>query len=159
MNLPLVPQTLDSTCGAACFESMVRRCFGQSPGELHFASELGALTLGYTPVENIVNLARKWGLESQLIREAKLEDLKARCAVNEIVFVTWWYEDSGHYSLVEAIDNENILLMDPWVARNGNYHRMKLKDFEPHWRTRGSVLIAVRTPGTALPILVDPKPL
>lgn len=143
MSLPLVAQTLDTTCGPACFESMVRHFFGQSPGELHFAKELGVLTLGYTPVDNVVNLARKWGLKSQLFKNSTLNELRTKCSESGIVFVTWWYEDSGHYSLIEEIRDDQIILMDPWIAREGEYHQLPITHFEPNWRARGATAIVV----------------
>lgn len=57
--------------------------------------------------------------------------------------ISWWYEDSGHYSLVKSIDESHILLMDPWEAREGKDNLLTLADFENLWTQRGAVLISV----------------
>jgi hypothetical protein len=48
--------------------------------------------------------------------------------------------------LVSGIDQEHILLMDPWEAREGKEKRLRLNDFVPLWQTRGAVLIRVSDP-------------
>jgi len=143
LALPQVPQTLDHTCGAACFASMYQYFKNISLDDMHFAHELKTLELGYTPPESIVELAQYYGFFSELKRDAQVEDLNQFLSKGAVIFVTWWYEDSGHYSLVKLIDHENITLMDPWTAREGQDQHLRLSDFIPHWKTRGSVLIAV----------------
>ncbi len=76
-------------------------------------------------------------------RNSTLKDVYSRFSQASVLFVTWWYEDSGHYSLVKHIDQNRITLMDPWEAREGKDNVLKLKDFETHWQARGGVLICV----------------
>jgi len=57
VDLAMVAQTLDYTCGAACFDSMFRYFKNVSPGEMHFAQELGALDfLAKTPLPDLITL-------------------------------------------------------------------------------------------------------
>lgn len=144
VELPLIAQTLDHTCGAACFESMFRVLRHESRGELFFAEELGTLELGYTPPENVVKLAKKYQFQCNSVTDGTLDDLQSALARDEVVFVTWWDEDAGHYSLVQSIDLTSIELMDPWLAREGRTNRMQLVDFLQYWRMRGSRIISVR---------------
>jgi len=143
LDLPMVAQTFDYTCGAACFESMYLYSKKKSPGELHFARELGVLDLGFTPPINIVNLAKDYGFNCMIKEGAQIEELQEQLLLGKIIFVTWWYEDSGHYSLVKHLDENSILLMDPWTAREGLDHHLKLTDFIPNWEARGALIIAV----------------
>lgn len=147
IDLPQVPQTLDFTCGAACFESMYRYLRGgESLGELNIAKELGTLDIGYTTPEKIAELASRYGFRVHLMRDAQPGDLFA--AVNkfhDVVFVTWWYEDSGHYSLVKKIADNQVTMMDPWMAREGKDSVIDWHEFLLLWRVRGSVLIKVQT--------------
>jgi predicted double-glycine peptidase len=143
LDLPLVAQTLDYTCGAACFDSMYRYFKNISPGEMHFAKELGALELGYTPPKNIVKLAKEYGFACELSERAQITDLVEPLAKGHAVFVTWWDEDAGHYSLVQSLDHNFITLMDPWTAREGAVNRLAIADFIPHWHQRGGLLITV----------------
>lgn len=145
LALPQVPQTLDHTCGAACFASMYKYFKNTSLDDMHFAHELKTLELGYTLPESIVELAQHYGFSCEIKREAQVEDLLHFLSKGAVIFVTWWYEDSGHYSLVKLIDHKAITLMDPWTAREGQDQHRLLSDFIPHWKARGSVLIAVST--------------
>jgi len=143
MTFPQVPQSLDFTCGAACFDSMFRYFRKDSPGEIQFAEELGTLATGYTDPVSVADLARKHGFQVVFQRNSTLKDVYSRFSQASVLFVTWWYEDSGHYSLVKHIDQNRITLMDPWEAREGKDNVLKLKDFETHWQARGGVLICV----------------
>ena len=144
IDLPLVAQTLDYTCGAACFESMFRYLRNESTGEMKFAADLGSLEFKYTPIENIVKLARDLGFNTELTEQASLNRLREIFAQGPVVFVTWWDEDAGHYSLVTSIDHDSITLMDPWLAREGRYNRMRITDFNNHWNARGAKIITVQ---------------
>ena len=148
-ELPRVAQTLDYSCGAACFESMVRHLRGSSPGELYFAERLGTLTLGYTPPEKIVELARAHGFTCEMVTGAEIPELFAQFRENGVLFVTWWDEDAGHYSLVKDLDADAITLMDPWLARENEDRRIDLPEFEIHWKRRGARVIRVAAPSEA----------
>lgn len=144
LDLPQVPQSLEFTCGAACFESMYHYFKGISLGELHFAEKLGTLDLGYTHPERIAELAADYGFFVELSKEASFEMLKEKFYEHGVVFITWWDEDAGHYSLVKNINKDSILLMDPWMARQGKDKRLKITQFQEHWKARGSVMISIK---------------
>lgn len=143
MKLPLIKQNLDYTCGAVCVQSLLE--FFNLPflSEMEIAQQLGTLELGFTPPENIVLFIKKLNLEATLIKNANLQDLKLAFDDGNILFVTWWDEDAGHYSLIQNMEKEDITLMDPWLARQGLWNNMKLYDFEKHWKARGAVFIKV----------------
>ena len=145
MDLPDIAQSLDFTCGAACFESMYQYFYGKPCGELYFAKQLGTMELGYTAPESIVKLARYYGLLSELKHSAELSDLVEAISRGAVVFVTWWDEDAGHYSLVKKIDEDSILLMDPWTARNLSDNCVALESFLSNWKLRGAKMISVRS--------------
>lgn len=146
-QLPRVAQELDHTCGAACFASMFHLLFGVEHGEMFFAEKLGALELGYTPVEHIVALAKSYHLDALLLEGQSTAELIRLASEPFVLFVTWWFDDAGHYSLVREINSatSHIILMDPWQARDGGDTAMSLEDFAPLWNQRGAKIIAVRT--------------
>ena len=144
LNLPQVSQSLDFTCGAACFACMHQYFFKESYGELYFAEKLGTLKLGYTAPESIVDLAKEYSLHSELKIGSKFDDLTHAFFRSAVVFVTWWDEDAGHYSLVKSIESKSILLMDPWSAREGKDKRLALEEFQNYWDMRGRKMISVR---------------
>lgn len=143
LDLPRVAQSLDYSCGAACFDSMFQYFKGQSPGEMYFAEKLQTLALGYTPTLNIVDLATNYGFSCEIAEGAKITDLIEPLFKGEVIFVTWWDEDAGHYSLVKHIENEYITLMDPWLARSGRDNKLQLSEFIVCWNARGSRIIRV----------------
>ncbi|MBL7545671.1 MAG: hypothetical protein JNL11_17765 [Bdellovibrionaceae bacterium] len=154
IHLPQIAQTLDFTCGAACFESMFRFFRGQSLGEIYFAKLLKTFELGYTPPENIVELAIVFGFHAYLKRGVEFYEIEKAICQNQVVFVTWWDEDAGHYSLVKDIRNDHITLMDPWLAREQKDNTLRVTDFKKYWAQRGSVIVIV-SPSVSL----SPQPL
>lgn len=144
LDLPLVAQELDFTCGAACFESMFRYLRGISLGERHFAWEMGTLELGYTPPERVVSLALAYGFECSMKTDANLGDLHAALTTGWVIFITWWDEDAGHYSLLRSMNESEVVLMDPWTAREGHDTHLPIAEFERHWKARGARMITVR---------------
>lgn len=152
-SLPMVAQTLDHTCGAACFESMFRFFRGSSPGEMHFARELGALDLGYTPPKNVADLAIHYGFHCEFIERSDISTLAQFVSEGWVVFITWWDEDAGHYGLVRSLDKNSVLLMDPWTARENRDNLLPLDYFEQNWQARGGLIVAVRnSPTDARPL-------
>ena len=146
-NLPMVAQELDHTCGAACFESMFQLLFGVTQGEMFFAQELGALALGYTPIERILDLAKRYHLDASLLEGQTTTALIEHSQQDHILFVTWWFDDAGHYSLVRELDPSmgTVILMDPWQAREQMDTVMSLDEFAPLWSQRGAKILIVKT--------------
>lgn len=143
-DLPRVAQTLDFTCGPACFDSLLQLFGMSSPGEIAVAEFLGTLELGFTPPLHIVELARLYGFDCKMHEDAPISQLKRAYASGAIVFVTWWDEDAGHYSLVKQIAKEAIVLMDPWFAREGRDKHLELNEFSLYWNQRGARLITAQ---------------
>ncbi len=140
----LVPQTLDFTCGAACLASALQY-FGRSDAsELSLAEELGTLRAEFTPPENIVALAREYGFCAEMTTGNAFKDLQSAVTKPGIIFVTWWDEDAGHYSLVQNLGEKKITLMDPWLARKGCFNELSLDFFLGCWQMRGSRIIHMR---------------
>lgn len=140
----MVAQSLDYTCGAACFDSAFQYFKGHSPGEMYFAQELETLRLGFTPPINIVKLAKNYGFMSEMTEGATIQDFIEPLSNNEVLFITWWDEDAGHYSLVKHLDSQHITLMDPWLARDGRDNQLLIDDFSEYWSMRGNRLIKMR---------------
>jgi predicted double-glycine peptidase len=152
-NLPLVAQESDVGCAAACFESMLRYFGICSPGEMQISHDLGTFDLGYTDPAKIVDLAQQFNLEASLLVKAQVSHLKDAMTQGSVVFVTWWDEDAGHYSLVKDLEENHITLMDPWLARYGISNRLVLDYFLENWNRRGSkILIVDRKLNNTLPI-------
>lgn len=143
MGLPIVNQSLPFTCGAACFASMHQYfCNSTDMTERRCAEELKTFELGMTPPENIVALAQGLGFHAELLLHQPIESVKRLFKKGTVLFVTWWDEDAGHYSLVEKISDNEITLMDPLIE--SNYRTLKLESFIPVWQARLARIIVVR---------------
>lgn len=143
LNLPLMAQLEDITCGAVCFASMLTFFRGSSPDEGELARELKIDKIGYADPREVMELARAYHFKSFLLEGATKHDLLEAYAEGKVIFVTWWDEDAGHYSLIESIDENQVILMDPWLARKGIFHHLKTTDFLSYWALRGSKMITV----------------
>ncbi|HXH30784.1 MAG TPA: cysteine peptidase family C39 domain-containing protein [Bacteriovoracaceae bacterium] len=141
MDLPYVGQTLPFTCAAACFESMYQFLRGASPGELHWASELGTMSLGYTPPVNVYLLGVSLGFTCRISESAGWGDLLSAVNSAAVIFVTWWDEDARHYSLLKGIDECSVILMDPLTAFERRDNILDKDFFLEQWKARGSVMI------------------
>jgi len=140
----LVPQQLDTSCGAACFEAALRYFKVASLGETYWIERMAVVEKGYASFEAIeaacaeVNLGFKMRTNLSWMELIELER-EPRSAI----IVTWWFEDSGHYSLILQIDETSIVLMDPWLAREKEYLKMDRNSFEPLWKLRGARAIVL----------------
>jgi len=151
--LPMIAQTLDFTCGAACLASALLAFGHADVTEIQLAEELGTLRAGFTPPENVVAMARAYGYRAEMTLGGSVADLRRAVRQGGIIIVTWWDEDAGHYSVVENLGETQITLMDPWTARHGQTNTLDLDYFLENWKARGSRIIDIRERAslTALP--------
>lgn len=145
----LVPQQLDISCGAACFESALRYFKVASSGEAYWIERMAVVERGYTSFEAIETACLELNISFEMRTNLSWTDLVAlEKGPLGAVLVTWWFEDSGHYGLIQQIDESSIALMDPWLAREGQFLIMTRADFEPLWQARGARGICL-TPKTS----------
>lgn len=142
-KFPLMAQILDFTCGAVSLASVLRAFGHAEADEARLSAELGTLRVGFTPPENVVEVAKAYGHRAEMSTGAALEDLRRSVARPGATIITWWDEDAGHYSVVENLRDNSITLMDPWLARDGTFNEMAIETFMVHWRARGSRLIYI----------------
>src|SRR5438128_404297 len=116
-NHPLVAQSLDYTCGPACFGSMMRHWNGSSPSEAQLAQALGTLEKQDTTNAMVIRLAQEYGFNSSEQTQTTVEELYRYLGNGESVFVGWWDGEVEHFSLLEGLGDGKITLMDPWEAR------------------------------------------
>lgn len=135
LNLPIVPQTLDYTCGVACLDSALRFWRAHSPGEIMLARLLGTNPLTGTDGPAIVNAARAYGLYSIEQGRTTIADLHRYLLQQETVIVAWQPNGSPHYSLLRGLGVHHVTLMDPWHARKfpGHYRTLSIPDFLWEW--------------------------
>ena len=112
--VPHTKQTTDFTCGPSCLNSTLLYWGKVSPGEHALLAHLGTTYTRPPTPETIANLARGYGLYTQARAGLTFPDLVRYVRQGETVIVMWWYDNSGHYTLVTGIDKNYIYMMDPW---------------------------------------------
>jgi predicted double-glycine peptidase len=134
LNLPLIVQTTDYTCGVACLDSAIKYWKGFSPGELALASHLGSNPQIGTPVERIAAAAHEFGLHSRIQYNVGFADLRRYLSHGETVFVGWVLNGEGHWSVLKGLGVDHITLMDPWHARTTpEFNRLSFFEFAAQW--------------------------
>lgn len=157
LEVPLVRQSTDYSCGVACTQSILRYSgYDFDVREDNLAAALGASSEHGTRYEEIVELlntkshygdAKNDEAVNRILAEAKFNlTVDALCAYLDqgkpvICAIQAWayltadeYEseiDSGHYVIAIGYDDVNIYFMDPSTA--GNYAYIPKDEFVARW--------------------------
>lgn len=134
-QLPIVAQESDCACGIACLRSVLAYWGLTPPSESELAQQVGLRNeCGILPLQ-IVQAAQARGLFAQTSTQANLGALSYYVSRGETVFVGWKPQDSNHFSLVQAITPQQIVLMDPWYARDNpeRYRVLDIEEFITFW--------------------------
>jgi len=135
LQVPDVRQCTNYSCGAACFQAVMRYWGGEDMGEGQFI-ELLNTTLGETAHKgttpnNIVRGAEKMGFRAEIRENLTLDDLKKSIEEGVPVIVegqawkdenqSWEMNENGHYMVVIGVDDKNVYLEDPWILGSRGY--------------------------------------
>ncbi len=141
-GIPDVRQSTNYTCGAAALQAVLAY-WGTSEREdrlvarLHCTPELG------THPDDIVRVAREFGLRAELREGLKLDDLEAALSKGVTVIVdlqAWrqsqnrpWTEiwDDGHYMVLLGMDRKNLYFEDPSLLGSRGY--IPRQEFLERW--------------------------
>ena len=85
-----------------------------------------------TPPKNLVNGANELGLEAMIVENAAIDDIKSELEQDRPVIVSWFSEDTSHYSVVDELDEKNnaLYLKDPEF---GGSRRFTPEEFMRVW--------------------------
>jgi predicted double-glycine peptidase len=124
-GVPDVRQSTDYTCGAAALQAVLAH-WGVEEREDRLIARLHSTPENGTHPDDIVRVAREFGLRAELREGLTLEDLQEALArgVTAIVDLqAWrleserrpWTElwDDGHYMVLIGMDRENLYFEDP----------------------------------------------
>jgi predicted double-glycine peptidase len=124
INLKPFQQRADF-CGPASLK-MVLHHFGIEKTEKQIANKVGATPSLGIEAEDLLKVAKKWGLKGRIQDSSKLEDLTHWVKKKKIpIIVEWFFEDDGHFSVVVDIDRENVYLQDPDLGHVRAFTRKK----------------------------------
>lgn len=117
-------------CGPASLK-MVLGYFGVRKSEQELARLCNCKEGSGTKAENILKIAKKFGLKGFIKDFSEISDIKKYVIGREIpIIVDWFSTEEGHYSVVVGIDKENIYLQDPEL---GHVRYMKIGTFKRIW--------------------------
>jgi predicted double-glycine peptidase len=146
--IPIVRQTESFSCGAAALTACLYywQVFDGSEPEIQSACDT-TKTKGTVP-NNIVKVAKKYGLKAKLVLGydfEKLEDLiNKESHITVILNYQAWSENgkkeyskdfkNGHYGVLVDIDDSDIILMDPSIP--DSYGKLSIADFKSRWHDK-----------------------
>lgn len=141
LQLPLVRQSTDYTCGAAAALSILGY-FGENNLESEIAKELGTKPSIGTHHQKMISFFKSKNFQVEAHSEMSIEELKAFIKQGKPVLclIQAWEDDVtdysnywgiGHYVVAIGYDNQNIYFMDPWVL--GQYTYLPQDEFINRW--------------------------
>lgn len=117
-------------CGAASLK-IILHFFGINKTEKQIIKLSGSTPSKGVEAEDLVKVAKKFKLKAFIKDKAEIKDIKRYVKKKKIpVIVEWFYEDDGHFSVVEDIEKENIYLQDPDL---GHIRAMSISKFLRLW--------------------------
>ena len=147
LPLPIIRQSTDYSCGAAAALSLLYYWQVADTNETALYSLAGTTPEDGTEPGGIVNVCRHYGLEAEFFVQYTLGHLAADLATGATVVVGYqaWVDDAsrranvdwptrwddGHYSVVVAMDDDSIYLMDP--SAGPRYTYIPLAEFQSRW--------------------------
>jgi hypothetical protein len=142
IDIPNVRQYNDFTCGSACLLAILAY-YGKYDGrEDDLASELRTNPINGTNADDIVKIARKFGLNAERRENADLKIIESSLRRKTPIIVNFqaWSDsgsdyrhsnEDGHYAIVTGMDDENLYFRDP--SMNGKIGRLSKADFMQRW--------------------------
>ena len=109
---------------------MLFEYWGVVPTEAEIAKAAGASKEKGATMAGLIKAARYFGFRTFSKKNSTLNDLRHFIKKRVPVLVDWFLEDDGHYSIVIAIDKQNIVLMDPTLKGK---RKMSLQKFLRIW--------------------------
>jgi ABC-type bacteriocin/lantibiotic exporter with double-glycine peptidase domain len=139
-EVPHKRQTTGYTCGAAALRQVLA-FYGIDVDEKTLIKKLGSTPKDGTHPQNIVKVAKNYGLKAEILEGLKLKQVKGLLDKNRpfIAMVQWasdakdmsdvWQE--GHYVVVQSVSKQGIVLVDP--ATDDKTHTLSPKIFLTRW--------------------------
>lgn len=136
LKLRKYKQSDDSLCGPACIR-IVLAYYGIRASEEEIAKRSKHTYEKGTIDTNMKRAVESYGLICKIKNNSSFEDIKYYLA-QEIPLIVDWFTGSssidgvpnGHASVVTAINDSYIFLLDPW---NGKVKKFLREDFERVW--------------------------
>ena len=132
-DIPFFKQENEYYCGPAIIQ-MIAGAYGLSISQQEAARIADTTEADGTMTHNLVEALRGLGASVGEGDDKNLEDIRKALAEDAIVVVCYTepIEEWGHYAIVQKLDGEKIVLIDP-DARTGSTTLM-IDEFERRWQ-------------------------
>lgn len=148
LNVPDVRQSNGYSCGSSSLLSILYYYKKFDGNESELSKELKTNSKDGTKPQNIVNVAKKYGLNPELKQHSSIEELKAEIEEGNPVIVNYqawpdkskteeeWQKDysDGHYSVLIGFKGDDIVLEDPSVL--GKRIKIPVGEFMDRWHDK-----------------------
>ena len=129
LDVHLVKQS-KRMCGPASLQ-MVLEYYGKIKTEKELKKKTRATYFNGTKPEEIVKVARKFGLKAKYSKNNSIKDLRYAIMRKNPPIISWFSPDSGsHFSVVIGFEKNEIIIADPDI---GKIRKMNIKDFSDRW--------------------------
>ncbi|MCR4334590.1 MAG: C39 family peptidase [Patescibacteria group bacterium] len=131
MKIPYRSQNNHFYCAPASLQ-MLFEFFGVYKTQNDIAKKLNTNPQKGTEDKSIIDFVTKQGFFCYVNQDSTLEEIDDFIKKGHPVIVNFIEpsQDEGHYALVVGMDEEEIILNDPW---NGKGFKMTKKDFKKRW--------------------------
>jgi len=148
LKIPNVRQSNDYSCGVACLMSILAYYDKFDGNENDLGKKLKTTYEEGTEPDNIVKVAKEYGLKSYIKEHCTIDDLK-KFVENKIPVIisyqAWtnrkrninWQkiESDGHYSVLIGIDDDKVYFSDPSLLNKIGF--LSIKELMDRWHDEG----------------------
>lgn len=129
--IPYFQQETDYTCGAACLR-MILAASDRPHSEAELAKLLDSQPKVGVDNSQLCEVARKLGYEVLAKDHGTITEVQQLLDADYAIIANFmgFTEEVGHFALVLAIENDQVVLHDPW---NGPEFRVGKDDFVNRW--------------------------
>ncbi|MFA6404534.1 MAG: C39 family peptidase [Candidatus Paceibacterota bacterium] len=132
IKVPFYSQNSNTSCGPASLR-MVLEYYGIKKSELEL-KEISKQGKDGTKHGGIIHVIVKSGLYAFVDNDTSIISIKDQINNGHPVIINFIEpsNEEGHYAVVIGIDEDNIILNDPW---NGEGFTLEIDKFEKRWRS------------------------
>jgi len=162
IGIPKCRQVTNTSCGGACLNTILE-FNGIEKNELDIDELCGMSEEGIEP-ENLVKVAKEFGLSSKLIKGSNIEELKGYVdnGIPVIVAIVAWgkfgeknysLDEDGHYVIVIGYDECRVYIEDPSIKNGRGF--LDWNEFGQRWHDIDGKRFAMPMKGKAKKVVVD----
>jgi predicted double-glycine peptidase len=131
MKIPFFKQDVNYSCGPAVIQ-MVLKFYGKFFSEEELMKRLKTNKNIGTRHEDMIDVTTKEGFYVYSNNGSSFQEIDLFLKEKKPIVVNFIEpnDNEGHYSVVVGLNDEDIILNDPW---NGPNFKMKKTDFEKRW--------------------------